>query len=283
MMDRARFFGALRGTALFSGGLSQPQVDGINAILDSAARNGLTDIHHVSNVLAQVYRETGGNMLGIKETVMPYHKDKNPSDATVISRLNRAWKAGKLGKVRKPYWQDGAFGRGPIQLTHWSNYSKFGKRLGVDLRKNPSLALDPDIGADIAVIGMKEGMFRTFGLSDYRFPHDLDNAPTTNPRRIVNGNDGSDKEVAANHRVFHGALVAAGWGTKPAAVPPQRPQETREASPTPKDTGQGKTAPVKPQGGKTGIFAIIIAAVVAAGAAVANWFCSIPFLERMCS
>jgi hypothetical protein len=55
-------------------------------------------------------------------------------------------------------------------------------------------------------------MFRKFGLGDYTFPRDLDNPPDTNPRRIVNGKDGSDKEVAGNHRLFHAALVAAGWG-----------------------------------------------------------------------
>lgn len=260
-MNRMRLFDALRGSTLFKGGLAQPQVDGINAILDSAGRNGLTDIHHVSNVLAQVYRETGGNMLGIKETVMPHHKDKNPSDATVIARLDRAWKAGKLGKVRTPYWRDGAFGRGPIQLTHWANYIKFGKRLGVDLRKNPERALEPAIGADIAVIGMKEGMFRKFGLSDYRFPADLDNPPETNPRRIVNGKDGSDKEVARNHRIFHGALMAAGWGKAEApAAQPARPAEQskeQQAPPQPRPRASGAKL-------AAAVALLVIAAVLAA-------------------
>ena len=212
-MDYKKFFDTLRNT-VFNGSLSQEQVTGIEAILAACNKYGVTDLHHVANILAQVRRETGGYMLGIKETVYASHKNKNPSDAEVVRRLDRAWAKGQLGKVRTPYWRDGAFGRGPIQLTHWENYEKFAKRLGVPLRQNPSLALDPTIGAEIAVVGMSEGMFRRdskgpLSLSRYTFPKDLDNAPDTNPRRIVNGKDGSDKEVASAHRLFYKALVDA--------------------------------------------------------------------------
>ena len=54
-------------------------------------------------------------------------------------------------RCRDPRGRDGAFGRGPIQLTHRPSYDKFGKKLGVPLRQKPELALDPQIGADIAV------------------------------------------------------------------------------------------------------------------------------------
>lgn len=209
-MDHRAFFDAIRKT-VFKGRMSQPQVEGVNAILDSALRNNVTDPHHVADILANVRRETGGHMLPIKETVMPSHKDKNPSDATVIKRLDAAFKSGKLPWVRTPYWRDGAFGRGPIQITHWSNYEKMGKRLGIPLRQNPDLALDPDHGADIAVVGMSEGMFTGKKLSDYEFPSALDAKPANHPRRIVNGPDGSDAEIKRDHLAFHKALVDAGW------------------------------------------------------------------------
>lgn len=227
-MDLELFFDGIRQDP-FKGRMSAAQVDGTKAILEACERHGVTDTDHVANILANVKRETGGHMLGVKETVMPSHKDKNPSDAEVIARLDRAFAAGKLKGVRTPYWRDGAFGRGPIQITHWDNYIKFGKWLGVPLRTQPELALDRNVGADIAVVGMKEGLFRNRSLASYRFPSALDAAPLNNPRRIVNGNDGSDAEVAASHRAFAAALRAAGHGLDAGATVPKP-----EAKPKPK-------------------------------------------------
>lgn len=207
----AAFFDAVRGN-VFGGKLTQAQVDGMNALLDAGKRFGLADPHHMANVLAQVTHETGAYMCPIKETVMPYHEDKNPSDATVISRLDTAFAKGHLPWVTKPYWRDGWFGRGPLQITHKENYAKLGKRVGVDLIKERDLALDRNIGASIAVVGMKDGLFTGRKLSDYAFPSALDAAPEKNPRRIVNGQDGTDAKVARYHKAFHAALVAAGWG-----------------------------------------------------------------------
>lgn len=208
-METQQFFDAIRD--LFGGRLNAAQVQGMEALLRAAIAEGVTDPHHVADILAQVKHETGGYMLPIKETVMPSHKDKNPSDATVIARLNKAYASGRMPWVNVSYWRDGGFGRGPIQLTHWENYEKMGRRLGVDLRGNPDLALDPDIGARIAVVGMKEGLFTGRKLADYRFPDALDADPGQHPRRIVNGRDGTDDEIARNHRAFYAALMQAGW------------------------------------------------------------------------
>jgi hypothetical protein len=223
IMNREAFYAALRGSALFPHGLSEEQVRGCEALLNSCMRNKISNLHHVANIFANVHHETGAYMLPIKETVYASHKDKNPSDATVKARLEAAWKAGKLSWVKTPYWRDGAFGRGPIQITHWSNYDKMGKRLGVDIRRNPSLALDPDIGADIAVVGMSEGMFTTKKLSDYQFPASLKNPPDTHPRRIVNGKDGTDDKISAHHPMFYAALVKAGYSVENAPPTPPIP------------------------------------------------------------
>lgn len=232
-MDRTAFFNNVRSN-VFDGALSQPQVDGINAILDAAAEFN-PPAEHVANILSQVKRETGGYMSPIKETVMPYHKDKNPSDKTVIARLDNAWKNGDLGKVSSPYWRDGWFGRGQIQISHKANYQKLGKMIGVDLVKNPDAALELGNSAKIAVVGMLKGAFTGKKLSDYKFPEAVDAPVADNPRRIVNGNDGSDKEVAKFHKAFYYALVNAGYGEEPAPVPieptpveaPELPQRTR--------------------------------------------------------
>lgn len=220
-MDHPTFFAEVR-KQLFSGRLPQSAVDGLSALLRANDRHGPLRLHPLANVMSQVHHETGGYMLPIKETVMPSHSDKNPSDATVIKRLDAAFKAGQLPWVSTPYWRDGAFGRGPIQISLWKNYEKLGKRLGIDLRGNPNLALDPDIGADIAVVGMLEGLFTGKKLGDYDFPSDLDAAPGLNPRRIVNGKDGTDAKVAKTHRQFADALTKAGYlgaTSTPAPVP----------------------------------------------------------------
>ena len=213
ILDRAAFFAALRkdNAGVFNRRLSQAQVEGMEALLDSAQRHQVVDIEHVAHILAEVYHETGSYMLGIKETVMPSHTNKRPADATVKARLEKAWKAGKMPWVQNPYWRDGAFGRGPIQLTHWDNYLRMGTALGVDLRNNPDLALDAKIGADIAVVGLSEGLFTGKKLSDFRFPDDLKADPKWNPRRMVNGQDGTDSKVAGYHQAFFKALTAGGF------------------------------------------------------------------------
>jgi hypothetical protein len=207
-MNRETFFKAIR-PAFRS--LNVRQVEGMESLLDAGRH---LPLHHMANVLAQVRRETGGHMAPIKETVMPSHKDKNPTDAEVIRRLDRAWAGRKLKGVKTPYWRGGWFGRGQIQLTHQKNYAKFGIT-------NPEDAMQLQVSARIAVQGMERGMFTGKKLADYAFPAALDAPPARNPRRIVNGQDGSDAEVAGFHRQFAAALEKAGW--EPASIAPDAP------------------------------------------------------------
>lgn len=226
-MKLDKFFDEIRATA-FGGKLSRPQVEGIEALLDACDLWGVTDPHHVANIVAQAWRETGGYMSPIKETVQAYHTDKSPSDAVVKRRLDAAWAAGKLGNVKSPYWRDGWFGRGQIQISHKGNYEKLGEAIGVDLVGNPSAALEMKNSASIAVIGMSRGLFTGKKLSDYDFPKALDAPAKDNPRRIVNGNDGSDKEVAEVHKAIYAALVNAGWGKE---APSQQPEVPKTEKP----------------------------------------------------
>ena len=216
-MNRQAFFAALRkSSAVFGTSLSAQQVKGCEALLDACAANGISDSHHVANILAQVYHETAGGMWPIKETVMRHHKDRNPSDATVIARLDRAFARGQLPWVKTPYWRGGWFGRGFIQLTHERNYKRFGV--------TKAQALQKDIAARVAVVGMRDGSFTGRSLADYRFPQALSSPPQQNPRRIVNGNDGTDASVARFHRAFHAAIEAGGgWKPQSATTGPERP------------------------------------------------------------
>lgn len=244
-MNREAFFDAVRPA--FGGTLTAKQVDGMNSLLDEGA--GLP-LHHMANVLAQVRRETGGYMSPIKETVMPHHKNKLPSDAEVIRRLDQAFAAGKLKWVKTPYWREGWFGRGQIQLTHQKNYAKFGIT-------DPAAAMQPKVSAMIAVRGMRDGMFTGKKLADYSFPAALDAPPARNPRRIVNGQDGSDAEVARHHREFAAALTAADWGSVQSAPVSQTVHQRTDQNPIKKPVNAPPAA--------------YVAAVVAAAYAVWEW------------
>lgn len=284
-MNRPKLFAALRarGSGVFGTSLSTGQVQGVEALLDSCDRNRVANPHHVANILAQVYHETGRRMLPVRETFAG-------SDDEAISRLERAWKAGKLPWVKTPYWRDGGFGRGQIQLTNWPMYEKMGERLGLPLRAKPSLALDLKIGADVAVIGMSEGLFTGKKLSDYTFPAALNALPKNNPRRIVNGQDGTDEDVAGYHRAFYAALNAAGYSAadEPAPAPEPTPTPAPEvpaapapppAAPTP-EPAKPKTEPPKPTTAEKpkskGIFGLIGALILVGLYSFWAWLSALP-------
>lgn len=61
------------------------------------------------------------------------------------------------------------YGRGFVQLTWADNYKTMGKKLGVDLYRNPDLALDFDIAYKVLIRGMMDGDFngKGHGLAYY--------------------------------------------------------------------------------------------------------------------
>lgn len=206
-MRRDTFFTALRArdSGVFGTALSQGQVEGCEALLDACAGFALP---HVAHVLAEVYHETGGGMVPVKETVYRTSKDRNPSDAVVMARLETAWQRGQLSWVKTPYWRDGWFGRGQIQLTHENNYRRASALVGADLVARPERALELPISAQIAAEGCKAGMFTGKKLADFNgaeYDH-------YNARAIVNGDKGKNgPAVAAYARAFERALLAADW------------------------------------------------------------------------
>jgi putative chitinase len=208
-MDRKEFFATLRrrGSGVFGTSLSQQQVAGVEAILDEGEKRG-TSVFHLAAILSEIYHETGGQMLPVKETVYASSKDRNPSDAVVIQRLEKAFAKGQLSWVKTPYWRDGWFGRGLIQLTHKANYDKFGvtKAQALDLKTSVRIVFD----------GMIGGKFTGKKLSDY------DLIVTKTPlvmsfryyasRAIVNGDvAGNGGHIETYGKAFEAALRAAGY------------------------------------------------------------------------
>ena len=247
-MNRATFYDAIR--SLFGGTIRQSQIDGCEALL--AATDGLL-ITHRAYLFATALHETASTMQPVRETLAK-------TDESAVNRLESAWKAGKLGQVKTPYWRFDTqgktwLGRGYVQLTHRDNYQKAAALTGVDLLGDPNKAMQPTVAAKILVDGCIIGIFTGKKLSDY-LPGDYKGA-----RRVVNGQDKA-AAIAGYAVAFEAALRAAG---------------ASEAVSTP------KPAPKPSPGKKPGVAGPLVAGgVVAAGAAWA-WACKIPFLAWLFS
>lgn len=221
MINRTTFFAYARN-APFGGRLSTAQVQGMEAILDKwESSTVLTDIRWLAYILATAFHESAHTMQPVRETLLK-------SDAAVIKALDKAFANGKLKGVSKPYWRKDAsgkawYGRGLVQITHRRNYEVMGAILGIDLGKNPDLALEMNIAVDILFEGMTKGIsnkgdFTKYSLEDY-FNETKDDP--VGARRIINGTD-KDQLIAGYYNDFLGALKkavqAAETGKLPADV-----------------------------------------------------------------
>ena len=174
-MSRTEFYAAVR--PIFSGALSQKQVDGIEALL--AATEGLP-ITFRAYLLATAKHETADTMQPIAE----YGKGKGKPYG----------KPGRHGQAQ--------YGRGYVQLTWDDNYERADKALCLNgaMLKDFNLAMQPDIAAKILVRGCSEGWLTGKKLDDY-LPGDYRGA-----RRVVNGLDKADL-IAGYAREFEAALA----------------------------------------------------------------------------
>jgi putative chitinase len=167
-MSATKFFSAIR-KSLFSGALSQEQVDGTNRLLE--ATSGLPTKHR-AYMLATAYHETAKTMQPIHEYGGVKYFDKYDTGKLAATLGNTPEKDGDGYLYR---------GRGYVMITGHDNYQKFSKILGIDLLKDPEKACDPEIAAKILVIGCTKGTFTGKKLSDYN------NYP--NMRKVINGID----------------------------------------------------------------------------------------------
>lgn len=247
--DRNAFLSAIKGP-LFGGRFTQKQIDGIGAILDEAEKRG-TSPERLAYIFATAHWETGRKMQPVAE-------------------IGRG-KGRTYGKPAGPYGKI-YYGRGHVQLTWLHNYEKAGRILGIDLVRNPELALDLRHSIEIMFSGMEAGWFTGKRLADFfgKGPADWRNA-----RKIINGFDKADI-IGGHAKEFLAALTKAGYGGKVAAKPAdaQKPADAPKPAPAP------ETAPAAPAGGNAGIVGKIVAVIVAAGSGVLLWigglFCELP-------
>lgn len=184
-------------------------------IIQVCQKHGLLR-NQTAYVLGTAFWETG-------RTMEPVREAHGSTDEQSKARLERAWAAGKLPWVSRPYWRDGYFGRGYVQLTHEANYAKAGRILGIDLVNDPTKALLPEVSAEILVQGMRDGWFTGKRLADYIT---LQASNYRGARRIVNGMDKADV-IAELAREYEAALLAEGYGREDA---PPVVQERRDGT-----------------------------------------------------
>lgn len=171
-------------------------------------------INVTSYFMATSYHETAHRMHPVRETLAL-------TDGQAKRRLENAWNKDRLKWVKTPYWRDGWFGRGEVQLTHEANYAgplrdavmgEFGSKY--DIHKNPNLLISkPSISTFVLIEGMTRSNtgvsdFTSSALENYVTEHNYD---YVRARRTVNPGDKPSyhkiaQEATAFRRAFIGAL-----------------------------------------------------------------------------
>jgi putative chitinase len=166
--DRKVFFDSVR-PSLFSGGLSQSQVDGMNAVLNAWDDEPPSDdLRWLAYCFATDYHETAQEMQPIEE----YGKGADHEYGEVDPETGHAY-----------------YGRGYVQLTWRDNYQKATDKLKLedtdDLVWYADQALDPYIAAEVMFRGMVEGWFRSGNTLGKFFNASTEDA--YGAREIING------------------------------------------------------------------------------------------------
>jgi putative chitinase len=213
-IDHQTFFTYIRRSP-FGGRLTEQQVDGINDCLAFMEKAGLMgDLRLPAYLLATFHHETGGRMVPVRETFASSTKQ-------AIARLDAAWRDGKLPQVSKPYWRDGWFGRGRVQVTHAGNYARVQDKTGIPVLDKPDLLLDSKTDCRVSIPGTVEGWWTrgAHKLGDYFNDADDD---AVGARRVVNGTDKA-RHIAENlYEPFLAAFEAARTDTPlPVDVSPE--------------------------------------------------------------
>lgn len=173
--------------------LKQPLVDSINYLFNAFNeynKDGGSNPLNVAYMLGTAWHETAYTLLPIKEYGSNAYLSKYDTGrlARILGNTPQADGDGQLYA-----------GRGYVMITGKSNYEKFSKILGIDLLKNPTLALQPEYSAKILVHGCLFGTFTGVKLSDsikygkYR--------EFVAARKVVNGTD-KDRAIADHTEKF---------------------------------------------------------------------------------
>jgi hypothetical protein len=198
-INRDFFFSHVR-QHLFGGRLAQSQVDGLSFILDAwAADYARRDDRWLAYALATAHHETDAKIKPINE----YGGNRYFFDMYDMEG-RRPEVAARLGNTRPG---DGVLfhGRGFVQLTGRTNYTKMQEKYGVGLTANKDAAdgaLGGALAAKIMFYGMEKGTFTTRKFADF---FNSTTEDWRNARRIINGTDKANL-IADYGRAYYAAI-----------------------------------------------------------------------------
>lgn len=157
--------------------VSQERLDNVPHLFRAMQEHGIKDLGQVAYILATVAHEC--TFRSIREI--------------------RAQPGTEVRRMQDRYWSSGYYGRGFCQLTWRRNYQKFSDLLNLPLVEQPDMVLQPQIGADILVLGMRDGLFSGRSLAHYILGEKRD---FIRARRIVNGNFQASRVAAHAERLY---------------------------------------------------------------------------------
>lgn len=194
LTDPAKFFAGVRQ---ITGSLDTVQVDTIERLLTAAKHWPLSWLAYA---LATAWHEC---------KLRPIHE---LGGRAYLSKYDTGKLAEALGNTPEADG-DGILyaGRGLVQLTGRRNYRSAGEHLGLDLLKNPDLALVPEVATKILVWGMEGGKFTGRALDDYLPARLGTREQFAAARRVINGTDRANL-IGGYAERFQDALEAGGWG-----------------------------------------------------------------------
>jgi Chitinase class I len=158
VIDRDYFVSNFPANSLGSKNLTPSRAEGFNAIFDA-----WDDIDHydvlewLAYILATTWHETGATMLPVRESFAK-------TDAEAYANVTAyCLKKGISNYAMRHSNGKSYYGRGYVQLTHATNYKGIGERLGVgdELYADPDKVMLPKVAAQIILIGLMEGRFRS--------------------------------------------------------------------------------------------------------------------------
>lgn len=131
---------------------------GVPAIEKALKDQGINSKQALAYALATTQHETANRFAPVNEG---WYNDEKYGYAPGFTGRSEAKKRGYGGG-------ENYYGRGYIQLTHKENYERIGKKIGVDLAKNPELANDPEVAAKVLAAYFKErGVDKAINAGDY--------------------------------------------------------------------------------------------------------------------
>lgn len=226
-INRAAFFAAVRESGVVGRPLKQRSVLSLEAILDVFEKRYPTAIKEQVAYCMATAR----------------HEAWSPKNQEIDYAIE------EIGGRSRSYGKTGFFGRGMSQLTHEDNYRRASAYFGVDLVKNPDLALTKDISAGCLVIGSMLGWFRGDEHGRHTLPRYFspEHSDPLHAREIINGDTAKNgPRVAGYYRLFLAALIAS-EEAKLVPEPQKPPVAPVPPVPAPQPPRPTPAPPVPPQ------------------------------------